>query len=104
MYATIKSMSGLERRVPEYRLLFHKAAGERPIEFPRIHGSDELAEFLTDELEQPSATVDRVMKELEATHGATSCIRSLPFDIAELKAISRQLEAEQRQNNPTAVS
>jgi len=104
MYATIKSMSGLERWIPEYRLLFHKDAGERPIEFPRIHGSDQLREFLADKLGQPSATVDRLLAELETTHGATACIRNLPFDAVELKAIARELEAEQRQNSPTPVS
>jgi len=103
MYATIKSMSGLERRVSEYRLLFHKDAGERPIEFPRIHGSDQLADFLADKLEQPTATVNRLLDELESGHGVTVCIRKLAFDATELKAISRQLEAEQRQN-PTPVS
>jgi hypothetical protein len=88
---SIKSLNGLERRVTEYRLLFHKEAGERPIEFPRIHGSDHLAEFLTDKLEQASATVNRLLDELESGHGATVCIRNLAFDVAELNAKERIL-------------
>jgi len=103
MYATIKAMPGLERRVPEYRILFSAQPGERPID-TRVLGLEQLRDFLADKLEQPTATVDRVISELEASHhGPTSCIRNLPFDVAELRAIARELQAEQRQNNPTPV-
>lgn len=81
---------------PAFRLMFSERPGERPIGERTISGTDGLRQFLVEKLEIARPAANRIAAELESRLGTTTFYENLGIDAAEIKALLKQLEREDR--------